>query len=63
MNMQELLISYFRELDPDIKEIVADIYSLEREFIDFYDSPYGIKGKIRDIIDRVAKEQLRNLSE
>ena len=60
MNLQELLLSYFKELDPDIKEIVSEVYFLERENIDFFDGSQHIKPKIKDIIDRVASFNLRN---
>jgi hypothetical protein len=54
MNLQELLLSYFSELEPDIKEIVSDVYALEREYSDFYENPRNIKTKIKDVIERVA---------
>ncbi len=54
MNLQELLLKYFSELPPDIKEIVSEVYALEREYSDFYEKPRNINSKIRDIIERVA---------
>ena len=54
MNLQQLLMSYFSELDPDIKEIVSEVYLLEREYIDYYESNKNLKIKIRNVIERVA---------
>lgn len=54
MNLQQLLLSYFDKLEPDIKEIVSDVYRIEREYSDFYDNPRNIKIKIRDIVERVS---------
>lgn len=54
MNLQQLLLSYINKLEPDIREIVSDVYSLEREYSDFYDNPRNIKTKIRDIVERVS---------
>jgi len=47
-------MSYFSELDPDIKEIVSEVYLLEREYIDYYESNKNLKIKIRNVIERVA---------
>ncbi len=55
MNLQELLITYFKELPPHIQEIVSEVYHLERDNIDFYDGHQQITPRIKDIIDRVAR--------
>lgn len=52
--MLEILLNYFNELSPDLKEIVSEVYKLEREYSDFYERPRNIKLKIRDVIERVA---------
>ncbi|MBG0785966.1 MAG: hypothetical protein H0S79_12790 [Anaerolineaceae bacterium] len=57
MNLQKVLSNYFKELDPDISEIVTDVYSLERNYMDYYGSNKGLLIKIKDIIDRVASLQ------
>jgi hypothetical protein len=54
MNLQELLLSYFNDLEPDVQEVVSEVYSLERNYSDFYDHPKGILIKIKNIIDRVS---------
>ena len=61
MNLQKLLSNYFNELDSDLSEIVTDVYSLERNYMDYYGSNRGLLIKIKDIIDRVA--DLQELSE
>ena len=57
MNLQKLLSNYFNELDPDLSEIVTDVYSLERNYMDYYGSNKGLLSKIKDVIDRVADFQ------
>ncbi|NLD47445.1 MAG: hypothetical protein GX660_09630 [Clostridiaceae bacterium] len=54
MNLQELLLSYFLELEPDIQEIVSEVYALEREYSDYYESNKNLKVKIKNVIERVA---------
>lgn len=54
MNLNELLLTYFRKLEPEIQEIVSEVYGLERHYSDFYEKPKNIKIQIRDIIERVA---------
>ncbi len=63
MNLQELLLSYFSDLDADIKEIVSEVYQLEREYSDFYERPRNIKPKIKDIINRVADYRVNHPGE
>ena len=58
-NLQDVLLGLFKTLDPDIKEIVSEVYDLERESMDFYQNKYGINIKIIDVIDRVARYETR----
>ena len=57
VNLQELLISYFLELEPDVQEIVSEVYALEREYSDYYESNKNLKIKIKNVIERVADFQ------
>jgi len=54
MNLQELLLSYFAELDQDVQIVVADVYKLERENSDYYVRPRNVLSRIKDIVDREA---------
>jgi len=54
LNLQELLLSYFLELEPDIQEIVSEVYALEREYSDYYESNKNLKVQIKNVIERVA---------
>ena len=63
MNLQELLLNYFKDLKPSIQEIVSEVYYLERENIDFFDGHQQITPKIKDIIDRVARDELKKSGE
>jgi regulator of replication initiation timing len=60
LNLQELLMSYFSELEEDVKEIVSDVYALEREYSDYYESNKNLKIKIKNVIERVADFQLNS---
>ena len=55
MNLQEILKSYFKELNPDIKEIVSEVYELEKNSMDYYDGRQQITPRIKEVIDRVAR--------
>jgi len=54
-DLQLILLDLFNELDPEIKEIVSEVYLIEREYMDFYQKHHGINEKIRDVIDKYAK--------
>lgn len=54
LNLQQLLLSYFSELEPDVQEIVSEVYALEREYSDYYESNKNLKIKIKNVIERVA---------
>ena len=54
MNMQERLKELIMELDPEIRAIVAQVVSLERDNLAFRRP--NIKNEIKDIIDKYAKQ-------
>ena len=54
MNMQERLKELIMELDPEIRAIVAQVVSLERDNLAFQRPK--IKDEIKDIIDKYAKQ-------
>ena len=56
--MKEKLAKLIRQLDPELQELVAEVISLEREYLDML-KPRGIKEKIRDLIDARARLGLR----
>lgn len=58
MTVQEKLIEMFRELDPDIQELVAEVIRMEREMLEM--KKPRIKDQIRDQIDRIAKDSLKS---
>jgi hypothetical protein len=58
MDMKERLRELIMELDPEIRHIVAEVVALERENLDLR-SPQ-IKGKIRDIVDKYARQGIGN---
>ena len=60
--LRELLLQYFSELPPDLREIVSEVYALEREYSDM-ENPRNIKLKIRDVIDKVASYRLQHPEE
>ncbi len=54
-DLQELLLNLFESLDSEVKEIVSEVYALEKDYIILHQSAYGINEKIKDIIDRHAR--------
>jgi len=54
-NLQNVLLGLFSELDEETKEIVSEVYALEKEYMDFFQSPHGINEKIKDIIDKHSR--------
>ena len=56
MNLQQLLISYFDELDDDLKEVISEVYALERQKSD--ELKPRLIAPIKDIIDRVSDFEL-----
>lgn len=55
--MKQKLVELIKKLDPDIRELVAEVVWLEREYLDMK-KPH-VKEKIRDQVDVYAKESLR----
>lgn len=58
-DLQKLLLKLFDNLDSEIKEIVSEVYAIEKEYIVLHQSPYGINEKIRDIVDKHARYQIQ----
>lgn len=61
MNLQQLLISYFDELDDDLKEVISEVYALERQKSD--ELKPRLIAPIKDIIDRVSDFELLKMGE
>jgi hypothetical protein len=60
-NLQDVLIGLFNEMDDEeVKQIVSEVYSVEKEYIDFHQNPHGILERIKDIVDSHARYILRN---
>jgi len=58
-DLQKLLLKLFDNLDSEIKEIVSEVYAIEKEYIILNKSSYGINEKIRDIVDSHARYQIQ----
>ena len=58
MDMKERLKELIMDLDPEIRNIVAEVVVLERENLDF--KVPQIKGKIKDIVDKYARHGMGN---
>jgi hypothetical protein len=52
--MREKLAKLIIQFDPDVREVVAEVITKERERLDML-KPHGIKDDIEHIIDRVAR--------
>lgn len=57
-SMQEKVLALFKDYDPQIREIIADVLAVEQEHLSMK-NPRGAVEKIEDIIDRVAKYETR----
>lgn len=54
-NLQLILLDLFNDLEPEIREIVSEVYTIEREYIDFYEKPHGINERIKNVIDKYTE--------
>lgn len=54
--LKERLLELFRKYDADVQEVIAEVVTLEQEHISMK-NPRGIKEKIKEVIDRVAKDE------
>ena len=52
--MKEKLMELIQQLDPEIQALVAEVISLERDYVDMV-KPRGVKKDIREVIDKYAK--------
>ncbi|MEK6227468.1 MAG: hypothetical protein AABM40_14395 [Chloroflexota bacterium] len=57
MGVQDLLSGYLKKLEPDVREILADVILAEQAVIDM-DRP-RVKEKIREIIDAQVRRGQR----
>jgi uncharacterized protein YaaR (DUF327 family) len=55
--MKEKLLELIKQLDPELRELVAEVIEKEREYLDYL-KPRGVVEEIRDLIDRYAKDDL-----
>lgn len=56
--LQEKVLALFKEYDPRIQEIIAEVLALEQQHLSMK-NPRGVVEKIEDVIDRVAKDEAR----
>ena len=56
--MQEKVLALFKDYDPRIQEVIAEVLAVEQEHLSMK-NPRGAVEKIEDIIDRVAKDETR----
>ena len=56
--LQEKVLALFKDYDPQIREVIAEVLGVEQEHLSMK-NPRGAVEKIKDIIDRVAKDETR----
>lgn len=57
-SMQKKVLELFKDYDPKIQEIIAEVLNIEQEHLSMK-NPRGAVERIEDVIDRVAKHEIR----
>lgn len=57
-SLQKQILSLFNDIDPELKEIVAEVLLIEQEFIHM-ERPRGVMERIDQVLDRVARQALK----
>lgn len=57
-SMQKKVLGLFKDYDPKIQEIIAEVLNIEQEHLSMK-NPRGAVERIEDVIDRVAKDEIR----
>ena len=52
--LQKQILELFSDVDPDLREVVADVLMIELELIHM-GKPRGVMEKINDILEHVAR--------
>lgn len=60
--LQEKVLAMFKDYEPAVREIIAEVLILEQEHLSM-EKPRGIIEKIEDVIDRVVKDETRKHSD
>jgi hypothetical protein len=57
-SLQKQILSLFNGIDPELKEVVAEVLLIEQEFIHM-ERPRGVMERIDQVLDRVARQALK----
>lgn len=57
-SLQKQILNLFEDIDPELKEVVADVLLIEQEFIHM-ERPRGVMERIDQVLDRVASQVLK----
>lgn len=57
-SLQKQILSLFDDIDPELKEVVAEVLLIEQEFIHM-ERPHGVMKRIDEVLDRVARQVLK----
>lgn len=57
-SLQKQILSLFEDVEPAIREVVADVLRVEQELIHLQRA-HGVMEKINDILDRVARTSMK----
>jgi hypothetical protein len=56
--MQEKVLALFKDYDPSVKAVIAEVLALEQEHLSMK-NPRGVVEKIEEIVERIAKNETR----
>lgn len=57
-SLQKQILGLFEEVEPDIREVVAEVLRVEQELIHLQRA-HGVMEKITEILDRVANASMK----
>jgi hypothetical protein len=57
-SLQKQILGLFEEVEPDIREVVAEVLRVEQELIHLQRA-HGVMDKINEILDRVATASMK----
>lgn len=57
-SLQKQILNLFNDIEPELKEVVADVLVIEQELIHM-ERPRGVMERINQVLDRVARQALK----
>ena len=54
--IRDRVIKLFKDYEQDVQQVIAEVLRIEQEYISMK-TPRGVKEDIKEIVDRVVKEE------